>query len=324
MPRPVVTVLDDYAGAARRLADWSMVEQRAVLTILSDPLGAGELHEKLAGTDIICLTRERTAITGELIRALPRLRTIITTGQRTANLDIDAARSAGIAIVATPLAYTEAAAHDVAELAIGLILSLSRRIVEGARLIAGGRWQKGLGRSLRGQTLGLLGFGRTGRAMVPLATALGMDVLAWSPRLDEAGAFQGGARHQPREQLIRSADIISLHMPASPETVGSFGRQEFAQMRPNAILVNTSRASIVDEGELIKALVAERIAGAAIDVFPTEPLPLDSILRKAPRLLMTPHLGYATEATMRAFYGAISSTLGRVLDGRESPDHRSG
>lgn len=313
MRRPTVAVLDDYAGAARQLVDWGEVEARADLTILPGPLHADNLAECLAPFDILCLTRERTSIPGSLIRSLPRLRAIITTGRRTANLDVVAAETAGIAVVPAPLHNSDGGANDVAELTIGLIISLCRRIAEGHQAIASDRWQGALGRSLRGQTLGLLGFGRVGRTMVPLAKALGMDVAAWSPSLDDARAAQYGARYLPRDSLIACADVLSLHLPTQADTRGAIGNDEFALMKTTAFLINTSRAAMVDEQALIKALLEGGIAGAALDVFSTEPLIADSALRGCPGLLLTPHLGYATYAALREFYEAMIAALCRIL-----------
>jgi len=149
--------------------------------------------------------------------------------------------------------------------------------------------------------------------MVPLARALGMDVIAWSPRLSGDRAAMLGARLVSRDHLLSHADVLSLHMPAGPDTGGSFGRREFALMKRRALLINTSRASLIEESALIGALAEGRIAGAALDVLPAEPLSPDSRLRMAPNLLMTPHLGYATEAGMAAYYKAMIVALRHLV-----------
>jgi phosphoglycerate dehydrogenase-like enzyme len=297
-----IAVLDDYAGAALRLADWSGLGEVTVFPdTVSDPR---QLAARLAPFDVVCLMRERTPMPAALIARLPRLRLIVTTGPRNATIDTDAAAAQGITVCGTRSRRT-----TTAELTLLMILALNRRLIPEVASLRRGEWQAGLGRDLAGLTLGLVGLGQIGSQMATLGRALGMEVVAWSPNLTPGRAEAGGARLAPAlGALMAEADVVSVHMVLAEATRGLIGAAALAAMKPGAVLVNTSRAGLVDTGALMAGLRAGRPWAAGLDVFEVEPLASDdpvndAALQDAGRLLLTPHLGYATEATFRLFYG---------------------
>lgn len=296
-----IAVLDDYAGAALRLADWSGLGE---VTVFADTLAdAEQLAERLAPFDVVCLMRERTAMPAALIARLPKLRLIVTTGPRNAAIDTEAAAAQGIMVCGTPSRRT-----TTAELTLLMILALNRRLLPEVASLRAGRWQAGLGRDLHGLRLGLVGLGTIGAQVAALGRAFGMEVAAWSPNLTAERAAAGGVDLAPSlEALMAGADVVSVHMVLSARTAGLIGADAFAAMKPDAVFVNTSRAGLIDTSALLAALRAGQVGAVGLDVFDREPLPADdplndAALQDAGRLLLTPHLGYATEATFALFY----------------------
>ncbi len=289
-----IAVLDDYQGVARSYADWSGLD----ITVFRDhQADQGRVIERLKPFDVICAMRERTPLTRAVIEALPNLKLIVTTGMRNASIDVDAARERGVMVCGT--SGTNA---PTAELAMGLILSLARSIPQAGRDMRTGQWQKTVGRTLEGATLGLLGLGRLGGAVASYAKAFNMNLIAWSQNLTEERAAEHGARLVDKATLFREADFISVHLILSDRTRGLVTAADLASMKPDAYLVNTSRGPIVDEDALLQALQAGRIGGAGLDVFGVEPLPADHPLRTMDNVVLTPHLGYVTDDTYRVFY----------------------
>ena len=307
-----IAVLDDYQRVARSFADWSGVEARADVTVYSTPLGSEEdVVAELQPYDAVCLMRERTPFPASVIDALPNLKLIVTTGMRNAAIDVAAAARRGIVV-----SGTNSPGHATAELAFGLIIGVARNMLAEVRSITCGGWQVGVGRDLRGATLGIVGLGRLGSQVAVCGKAFGMDVVAWSENLtDERCAEVGVARAPSLEDLLRRSDFVSIHTKLSARTRGLIGAAELALMKPDAILVNTSRAPIVDTMALIAALSSGHIGGAAIDVFDEEPLPAGHPLQAAPNLLMTPHLGYVTRETYAVFYRETVEALEAFLAG---------
>lgn len=296
-----IAVLDDYAGVALAMADWSGLGR---VTVFRDTLDDPDaLAARLAPFDVVCLMRERTPMPAALIARLPRLRLIVTTGPRNAAVDTEFAAARGITVCGTPSRRT-----TTAELTLALILAASRRLIPESASLRAGRWQVGLGRDLHGLTLGLVGLGTIGAQVAALGRAFGMAPLAWSPNLTPERAAAGGAAFAPSlAALMAASDVVSVHMVLSARTAGLIGAADFAAMRPGVLFVNTSRAGLVDGAALLAGLRAGRPAQAALDVFEAEPLPAgdplnDPTLQDEGRLLLTPHLGYATEATFRLFY----------------------
>ena len=309
-----IAVLDDYQGLAQQLADWSAVQRQAELTVFRRPLAAGEAVQALAGFDAVCHLRERMAMPGALIAQLPRLKLIVVTGVEHRTLDVAAATQRGILVSQAPNAGNGRSA--TAELAWALILALARQIPQAAAAMVQGGWQRHCGNTLHGKTLGLLGFGRIGRSMVPVARAFGMEVLAWSPNLTPADASAGGAAWAAKDELLARSDYVSLHLVLGERSRHVVGRRELAAMKPTARLVNTARAGLVDGDALLQALRTRRIAGAALDVFDQEPLPDVHPLRGLDNVILTPHLGYTVEEALRGFYAATVECLLAWLAGQ--------
>ena len=306
-PSPIkIAVLDDYQGVAREVADWTEVERRAQVDVFHDHLvGADAVVQRLLPYDAVCVMRERTPLRREVLERLPRLKLICSTGKRNASLDTVAAAERGIAIAHTNYTSTPTVEHTWA-----LILAGARHIVtENANLRAGG-WQTTLGDDMAGRTLGIIGLGSVGSLVAKVGVAFGMNVIAWSQNLTVDKAAAAGASLVTREQLLRESDVVSIHLVLSERTKGLMGPAEFALMKPTARLVNTSRGPIVQETALIEALQNGRIAGAAIDVFDTEPLPPEHPYRSLDKLLATPHIGYVSRDLYRRFY---SDTVANLL-----------
>lgn len=308
-----IAVLDDYMGVAHRLADWSVLADRAEVTFLTDAIPADRLATDLAPYDALCILRERTDFPGDLLRALPNLKAIAATGKQNRTLDSATAAELGIPVMLTDGGGNGAFA--TVELAWGLILGLMRHLPAETDAVRNGGWQTRLGNALMGRTLGILGLGRLGTRMAMVAQAFGMNVIAWSPNLTAERAETAGARLVDKETLFREADIVTLHLVLGPTTTGIVGAEDLARMKPDALLINTSRGPLIDKAALIDTLSGERIGGAGIDVFDVEPLPVDDPLRSLPRTLLSPHLGYAVEETFRTFYGQSVENLDGWLNG---------
>lgn len=305
-----IAVLDDYMGVAHKLADWNQLTDRAEVEFLREPIAG---PESLQPYDAICLLRERTATPGDLLRSLPNLKAIAATGRQNRTLDHETAAELGIAVMTTTGSGN--GVYATVELAWGLIISLMRHIPQESQAMRDGDWQTRLGSALYGRTLGLVGLGKLGSRMAHLASAFGMDVIAWSPNLTEERARDGGARLVDKQTLLSSAAIVSLHLVLGPTTRGIIGREDIAQMRSDAILINTARGPLIDEDALIEALKANAIRAAAIDVYDAEPLPRDHPLRSLPNALLTPHLGYSVRETFERFYIETVENLDGWLNG---------
>jgi phosphoglycerate dehydrogenase-like enzyme len=305
-----IAVLDDYQGVALTLADWSKVTARARVTVFNDHLDDPEaLVERLAPFDVVCVMRERTPLRRQVIERLPKLELIASTAMRNASIDADAAAERGIAIVHT--SYTSS---PTVELTWALILAGARHIVsENASLRAGG-WQKSIGDDLAGKTLGIVGLGNIGAQVAKVGLAFGMQVIAWSQNLTREAAAAAGARLVSKEELLREADVVSIHLVLSGRTRGLIGAAELQLMKPTARLVNTSRGPIIVESALIEALANGRIAGAAIDVFDVEPLPPEHPYRRLDRVLATPHIGYVSRGLYERFYRDTVANIVAWLD----------
>jgi len=296
-------ILDDYQGVALSLADWASLDGVQARSF-PDPIPYPAIADALAGFEIVVAMRERTRFDAALLARLPALRLLVTTGMRNASIDLDAAAARGVAVCGTPILGT-----PTPELAWGLILSLVRHIpAEVAGMRAGKRWQPRIGVGLAGKTLGVIGLGKIGATMARLAAAFGMATVAWSPNLTDARAAAAGASRAPSLlALMAQADIATVHMVLAPATRGLVDGRALAAMKPEAYLVNTSRGPLVDEAALVAALSDGRIAGAALDVFDTEPLPPGHPFRTLPNVIATPHVGYVTRENYRGFYdGAVA------------------
>ncbi|MBT2399693.1 D-2-hydroxyacid dehydrogenase family protein [Streptomyces sp. ISL-100] len=306
-------VLDDYQDVALSSADWAPVADAVEVTSYRQHFtGEDELVEAIGGCEIAVVMRERTPFSDQLFARLPRLRLLITSGMRNASIDLGAAARHGVTVCGTA-----SNSEPPVELTWALILGLARQVVrESSALREHGPWQSTVGTDLYGRRLGLLGLGKTGSKVARIGQVFGMDVMAWSQNLTAERADAAGVRLAlSKEELLESSDFVSVHLVLGDRTRGLLGQDELKRMRPSAYLINTSRAAIVDQAALARALRDGWIAGAGVDVFETEPLPDGHEFRSLPNLLATPHLGYVTQRNFRAYYEQAVEDVAVFLEG---------
>ncbi len=306
-------ILDDYQNVALKLADWSPVAKDVEFKVFTEPFAnQDEAIKALQGFAVVVGMRERTAFPRKVIEALPALKLLITTGARNNSFDVKACAERGITVCGTG-----GEGHPTTGIAFGLILELTRRIgFENARLKTGEAWQVTLGRDLEGLTLGIVGLGKLGQRSTAVGKAFGMKPIAWSQNLTPEKAKEGGAVYVSKDDLFRNADIVTIHVVLSERSRGLIGARELELMKKTAYLINTSRGPIVDEKALIAALNAKSIAGAGLDVFDVEPLPLDHPFRKMANVVITPHLGYVSEQNYRKYFPDVVEDIRAWLDGK--------
>ncbi|MGW2933124.1 D-2-hydroxyacid dehydrogenase family protein [Streptomyces sp. NPDC001156] len=291
-----IAILDDYQNVALSLADWDSLD--AHTDVFNRPFANEEATvAALADYDAVVAMRERTPFPSSTLGRLPQLRLLVTTAPVNAAIDLHAARELGITVCGT--GYFS---HPTVELTWGLILSAARLIPQQVASVRSGGWQVGLGTSLSGATLGILGLGRLGTRVAEIGAVFGMDTIAWSQNLKPEDARAKGVAYVSRDELFSRSDVLSIHVVLSKRTRGLVGERELRSMRSTAILVNTSRGPVIDETALLRALNEKTIAGAALDVFDREPLPADHPLRSAPNAVVTPHIGYVSRDLYEVFY----------------------
>ncbi len=291
-----IVVLDDFQEVAATFADWSGLD--AEVEFISRPIvDDDDLVRVLAGAEVVVAMRERTAFTAGRLERLSDLRLLVTTGRVNASIDVQAARALGIVVCGT-----ESTTSATPELTWGLILSVLRSIPAEDAAVRGGGWQSSVGGDLDGHRLGVVGLGRLGTKVARVGAAFGMEVVAWSQNLDAERADGLGVRSVSEDELFSTADVVTIHYKLSDRSRGLVGAAELEAMKPGSILVNTSRAGLIDTDALITVLEAGGIRGAGLDVHDEEPLPVDHRLRSTPRTVLTPHLGYVTEDTYRIFF----------------------
>ena len=313
MPRHRCAILDDYQDVALKVADWSKVAGDLDIQVFREHLGGrDDVIKALQGFEIICAMRERTAFPRAVIEQLPDLKLLITTGLRNASIDVAAAKERGVVVCGTP-----STGSPTCGIAIGLMLELTRRIgYENARMKAGVPWQTTIGTDLEGLTLGVLGLGKLGTRTARIAQAFGMKVIAWSQNLTPEKCKEAGVDYVSKQDLFRLADFITVHLVLSPRTRGLVGAQELGLMKASAYIINTSRGPIIEEAALLAALRGNKIAGAGLDVFDVEPLPVEHPLRKMDNVVLTPHLGYVSLQNYRAYFGGVVDDIRAFLDGK--------
>jgi D-3-phosphoglycerate dehydrogenase len=304
-----IALLDDWQRAARSCADWSPLQARADVRFFEAPFASeDEAADALADFEVILAIRERTPFPKSLIDRLPTLRMFGLTGIRAGKIDLAYLQERGVTVC-----YTDGGpgVESTAEMALALMLAAARRIPDGDASVRRGRFQLDTptGFVLAGKTLGLVGLGRIGARVAHYGNALGMTVVAWSQNLTDERAAEAGARRVSKEALVAQSDAISVHLVLSERTRGVIGAADIARMKQGAILVNTSRAPLVNEEALIAAAKDGRII-AALDVYEREPLPSDHPLVTCPNTVLTPHLGYSVVEVYRVFFEqCIENTL---------------
>ena len=307
-----VAILDDYQQVALQLADWRGLDPDAEIRVFPDHLfDEPALAHRLHTFECVVLMRERTPFPRSLFDRLPNLRLLITSGRRNAAIDIDAATEHGVQVCGTDLR-----GMGTAELTWGLIIAVARGIVAEDRALQQGRWQTTLGVDLAGKTLALLGLGRLGAEVARVAAAFRMPVIAWSPNLTEERAKAAGAALVSKAELFARADVLSIHLVLSERTRGLVGAADLARMKPTAYFINTSRGPIVDEAALLETLQRRRIAGAGIDVFEIEPLPLSHPFRALDNVVLTPHLGYVTRDNYAHHFPQVVDIIRGFIGGK--------
>ncbi|MET1027847.1 MAG: D-2-hydroxyacid dehydrogenase family protein [Dongiaceae bacterium] len=312
-----VAILDDYAGVALASADWSTLDGIAEIEVFREHLSEKRAADVLRPFDVLCTIRERMALPRRLFEQLPNLKLVTIIGTSLPNLDMDAATEHGVLIIHPDPDQSRAAgiANATPELTWGLMIATVRHLAQEERRMREGLWQHSVGIVLAGRTLGLLGLGKIGRRMAEYGRAFGMDVIAWSQNLTADAAAEVGVRRVEKDELFAQSDILSIHVRLSERSRGLVTARELGLMKPTAYLVNTSRGPIVEEAALIAALTERRIAGAGLDVFDSEPLPADHILRKLDNVTVTPHLGYVTRETLESFYGDMPAAIAAFARG---------
>ncbi len=307
-----IAITDDFQKVALTMADWSGLQKAHSITVFDKPmLTQDEVARALQPFEIVGIMRERTAFPRALFEKLPNMKLLVTTGLRNASVDVKAANEHGITVCAAP-----GGGPATSELAMALMLGLARNFHVELANVREGRWQTTLGVDLRGKTLALLGLGKLGSELATFAKAFQMKLIAWSQNLTAEDAAAKGVERVEKDELFRRADFISVHLVLSDRSRGLVGAREIGLMKPTAFLINTSRGPIIDANALAEALKAGRIRGAALDVYDHEPLPPDHPIRREPRALLTPHIGYVTEEGYRQFFVSMVAAIEGFLAGK--------
>lgn len=307
-----VALLDDYQDVALQMADWKSLPTDMDVQVFRDHLDDDDaLVARLHEFDMVMAMRERTPFTRNRLERLPNLKLLITAGMRNAAIDLQAASDCGVMVCGT-----EGLPYPTAELTWALILGIMRQIPREDHATRNGHWQVSLGLGLQGKTLGMLGLGRLGSQVATVGNAFNMKVIAWSQNLTAERAQDYGATLVSQDELLAQSDILTIHLVLGDRSRGLIGAGELAKMKSTAYLVNTSRGPIVDEAALLHALQQGTIAGAALDVFDIEPLPLDHPFRRMENVVVSPHIGYVTEETYRVFYGDTLEDIQAFLAGK--------
>jgi phosphoglycerate dehydrogenase-like enzyme len=301
-----VTVLDDYQRAFDSTDAIKRLREKAEVQILTEKLPSdAALTEALRGSQALIPVRERTKFTASLLEQLPGLEYISQTGNHVYHVDMEAATRRGIVVSLAP------GGNSTTELAFGLMLAVMRRLPQSDAAMRRGEWPLVLGRVLKGKTLGILGLGKIGTEVAGIARAFGMQVIAWGPTLTHERAAKSGATFLALEEVLKTADVISIHLALSEQSQDLLNEARLRLMKKSAYLVNTARGAIVDEVALVKILKAKAIAGAALDVFLEEPLPKDHPLLELDNVVLTPHLGWPTDS---GFAGFAENAVTNILD----------
>ena len=297
-----IAILDDYQQVAKQSADWSTLPAGTQVDSFAENIGdPAEVIRRLQPYDVVVAMRERTRFNAQVIEGLPNLRLLVSTGARNPSIDAEACARRNVALCSAHGAAS--GQSSTSEVAWALVLALFKRLPQADKAMRAGGWQETvITGALAGKTLGVVGLGRLGKHVARYGQAFGMNVIAWSPNLTDERAAEASVRRVSKEALFAESDVISLHLVSNATTRGIVGAAEIGAMKPTAYLVNTSRGPLVDEKALISALQERRIAGAGLDVFWTEPLPKDHVVRRLDNVVLTPHLGYVVDENLKRFY----------------------
>jgi phosphoglycerate dehydrogenase-like enzyme len=307
-------IIDDYQNVALKLADWSKVTKDVDIKVFTEAVRRSDADtiRDLKDFDIVVMMRERTRFPRAVIDGMPKLKLLITTGAYNASIDMKACQERGIVV-----SGTGGFGNPTTGITFGLILELTRRIGwEHTRMKSGVLWQNTLGMDIEGKTLGVLGLGKLGARAAGVGKAFGMKVIAWSQNLTPERCKEVGVEYSTKDDLFRNADVVTIHLVLGDRTRGLVGASQLGAMKKTAYIVNTSRGPIIDEKALLDALNKKQIAGAGLDVFDVEPLPLDHPYRKMENVVITPHLGYVSQQNYEKYYPDIVENIRGFLDGK--------
>lgn len=307
-----LAILDDYQNVVLEMADWGAVARDVEIEVFNDHISDEDgIAARLRDFEIVVIMRERTLFTRTLFEKLPNLKLLVTSGMRNRGIDMAAAADHGVFVSGTP-----SAGGSTSELTWGLILALARRIPLEDRDVRDGGWQKTVGSGMKGRTLGVIGLGRVGSVVARVGKAFDMNVIAWSRNLTQQRCDEFAATLVTKDELFSQADIVTVHLLLGDRSRGLIGAHELGLMKPTAYFINTARGPIVDETALIEVLENNKIAGAALDVFDVEPLPLDHPFRRLENTVITPHLGYVSEEGYKEYFEGYVADIRSWLDGK--------
>jgi phosphoglycerate dehydrogenase-like enzyme len=307
-----IAILDDVHRVWEDTDGVRQLRERAEVQVFTSPFGN---PATLRGFDALVANRERTKFTRDLLDRLPDLRVLVQTGNHASHIDFAAARDRGIVVAQASAGYSIGAA----ELAIALAAAVMRQIPATDAAVRRGEWPIPSTPVMHGKTMGIVGVGRVGQHVARIANAFGMRVLGWSRRLSDVTAAEAGVERRELDDLMRESDVVSVHVSLAPTSRGIIDARRIGLMKPTAFLINTARGPIVDEAALVAALAEKRIAGAGLDVFDTEPLPVGHPLTKLSNIVLPPHIGWPTDHGYQRFAAAACDVLLAYMDGREFP-----
>jgi phosphoglycerate dehydrogenase-like enzyme len=321
-----IAILDDYIGVALEYGDWSALPDDAKVTVYRESIPPERLVGELSSYEVVVITQQRARFPRRVLEGLPNLKLLVCNGRTSNVVDHEARIERGILLCGTAETSSGAAArppgHEAprglpapSEMAWALIFAVAKRTGIEDRGIRAGGWQTGFPVPLAGKTLGLLGAGHLGGAMVPVAKALGMDVVAWSQNLTEERCAELGVAFVTKDELLSSADVLGVFLVFSERSRNTLRAEDLAKMKAGAILVNISRGPIVEEEALVEALRSGHLAGAGLDVFDREPLPADHPFRSLDNVVVTPHIGYVSEHLFRTAWQRMAQDVAAYLAG---------
>ena len=312
MTKIKVGILDDYQNVTHKFADWRSLSEKIDLNVINEYIGNdNNLSEQLKDYDILCLMRERTPLPKELINKLPNLKLVITSGMWNASIDTDALNARNITYCGT-----DTKIHSTAELAWALIMNSWRGLQTEIQNMRDGNWQTTIGKSLKGNTLGIFGLGKQGLQVANFGKAFGMKIIAWSHNLKKEDCEKANVEYVSSSDLFKMSDILTIHTRLSERTQGYINKDKLKLMKKDSVIVNTSRGPIIKEQDLIDALNQGAISCAALDVFDQEPLPADHVLRKTKNTILTPHIGYVSEEAYKKFFNGYLKAIEAFLYGK--------
>jgi phosphoglycerate dehydrogenase-like enzyme len=320
-----IAILDDYIGVALDYGDWTVLPRDAQITVYREAIPPDRLTAELSDYDIVVITQQRARFPRSVLEGLPKLKLIVCNGRTSNVIDHEARLERGILLCGTadtsqgagarPGYDTRRGLPPPSEMAWALIFAVAKRTGIEDRVIRAGGWQTGFPIPLAGKTLGLLGAGNLGGAMVPVAKALGMDVVAWSQNLTEERCAELGVTRVSKDELLSSSDVLGVFLVFSERSRNTLRADDLARMKQGAILVNISRGPIVEEAALVDALRSGHLAGAGLDVFDREPLTADHPFRSLDNVVVTPHVGYVTERGFRTAWQLMAEDVAAYLGG---------